>query len=306
MILSTENSFLRNHVGERDAIEMLAKAGFDAIDYGFAPDFEYERTSWNTNEYLSYAKEVMKIAEDNGVYFNQAHGPFMFDTSLFPNYEKQVLPLYQRCFEVCALLKIPHVIVHPVHHLPYLGNEKLMWDMNMEFYHLLLPHAKEYGVKISLENLYQYDPRRGCMARDILSNPEEYARFYDTLNDPNVICCVDLGHCTIVGDDVSNMLRTMGNRVKALHVNDNLFRTDDHVIPGHGLMNWEDITKTLAEIDYSGDFTYEILSIYRYGDRDFLETSVKYLHDVGRHMIRKIEKYKAQLDVGGKVNEDNC
>ena len=35
MILSTENGALRSLVGERRAIEILAKAGFDAIDYTF-------------------------------------------------------------------------------------------------------------------------------------------------------------------------------------------------------------------------------------------------------------------------------
>ncbi len=37
MILSTENGALRSLVGERRAIEILAKAGFDAIDYTFTP-----------------------------------------------------------------------------------------------------------------------------------------------------------------------------------------------------------------------------------------------------------------------------
>lgn len=294
MILSTENSFLRIHVGEREAIEILAKAGFDAIDYGFAPGLERGEMIWNTDKYKEYAKEVAMIASDNGVYFNQAHGPFMFDTELFPDYSRQVLPLYQRCFEACALLKIPHVVVHPVHHLPYKGNEELLWKMNMDFYHQLQPYAKEYGVKIALENMYQYDSRRGVITRDVFAVPDEYARFYDALDDSDFICCVDTGHCSIVGEDASKMLRIMGKRVKALHVNDNLFRTDDHLIPGHGLMNWESITKTLAEIDYSGDLTFEVINIYRSYDKDFLLTSAKYLHDVGRYLIAKIEKQKEE------------
>lgn len=299
MILSTENSFLRVHVGEREAIEILAKAGFDAIDYGFAPGLERGEMIWNTESYREYAKEVLKIAEDCGVFFNQAHGPFMFDTELFPDYSKEVLPLYRRCFEICAMLKIPHVVVHPVHHLPYRGNEELLWEMNLDFYHQLLPYAREFGVKIALENMYQYDARRGVITRDVFAVPREYARFYDTLGDPDVICCVDTGHCSIVGEDASDMLRTMGKRVKALHVNDNFFRTDDHVIPGHGWMDWDAITKALAEIGYSGDLTFEVINIYRSYDKEFMLTSAKYLHDVGRYLIQKIEKHKAKMSIGG-------
>lgn len=292
MILSTENSFLRPYVGERGSIEILAQAGFDAIDYGFSPALEHGQLPWSTTQYAQYAKEVLHIAHDNGVYFNQAHGPFMFDSSIFPDYKREVFPLCQRCFEICALLEIPHVIIHPVHHIPYMGNEDLLWTMNMAFYQQLLPEAKQFGVKIALENMYQYDPRRGVLTADVFAIPERYSAFFDAMNDESLTCCVDIGHCSIVGVDPNHMLRTMNRRVGALHVNDNLFRTDDHIIPGHGLMDWNVITKTLADIHYSGDFTYEVINIYRNYDPEFFPVSAKYLHDVGRYLITKIESLK--------------
>lgn len=298
MKLSTENGALRPRLGERGAIELLAKAGFDAVDYGFSPWLERGEMVWNTDGYAAYAKEVRQIAEDNGVYFNQAHGPFVFDTSLFPDYTRQVLPLFRRCFEACALLGVPHMVVDPIHHLPYKGNEAKMWDINMEFYHLLLPFARDFGVKIALENMYQYDPRRGVLTRDVFAVPERYAAFYDELNDPSFICLVDTGHCGIVGEDAERMLRVMGSRVKALHVNDNLFRTDDHVVPGHGHLDWNGVTRALADIGYTGDITFEVLNIYRSYDDAFLPVSAKYLHDVGRYLIGKIEGYR-----GGKAAE---
>ena len=295
MILSTENSFLRKHVGERRAIEILAKAGFDAIDYGFVPELEQGTLPWSTPKYADYAKELVRIAADNGVFFNQAHGPFLFDTSLFPDYSKQVVPLCQRCFEACALMKVPHAIIHPVHHIEYLGNEDRLWNMNLEFYHLMLELAKPFGVRVALENMYQYDARRGVLTTDVFAIPERYAAFYDALEAPDAAtCCVDLGHCSIVGVDPNHMLRTMGHRVGALHVNDNLFRTDDHLIPGHGLLDWNQITRTLAEIGYAGDLTFEVINIYRRYDTEFMPISARYLHDVGRYLIGKIEGFKEQ------------
>ena len=78
MILSTENGALRSLVGERRAIEILAKAGFDAIDYTFTPWMERGEMPWNRDGYQDYAKEVVQMAKDNGVYFNQAHAPFIY------------------------------------------------------------------------------------------------------------------------------------------------------------------------------------------------------------------------------------
>ena len=303
MILSTENGALRERVGERKAIQILAKAGFDAIDYTFTPWMERGEMPWNGNNYVAYAKEVNQIAKDNGVYFNQAHAPFIFHTSYLPDWNREILPMQLRCMEACALLGIPHMVVHPVHHLPYndfqtsgKSNKKTIWELNYEYYHLLQPYAREYGVKVCLENMFAEDTRRGCLAPDMFSDPHEYARFFDSLQDTdNFTCCVDTGHSGIVGQDAGDTIRVLGGRVKALHINDNDFRSDGHLIPFHGKINWEDVTKALAEIHYDGDFTFEALHLYEGFDESFYYTCAKYLHDVGRYLIDKIETFSKQV-----------
>lgn len=297
MVLSTENGALRSVTSERRAIEILAGAGFDAIDYTFTPWMERGETTWNRDDYAAYAAEVNQMAKDNGIYFNQAHAPFIFHTSYLPDWNREIMPLQVRCMESCALLGIPHMVVHPVHHLPYRQNKEEIWKLNSEYYHLLEPYAKQFGVKISLENMFGVDERRGCFCEDMFSNPQEYTQFYDSLgNRDDFICCVDTGHSGIVGGDAGETIRTLGDRVKALHLNDNRYRGDDHLIPLQGLIDWDDVTKALAEIHYSGDFTFEALHLYEGMDEDFYAVSAKYLHDVGRYLIRKFEKYSAELE----------
>src|SRR5690554_765521 len=134
MIISTETEALRKLVGDRKTIEILAKAGFDAIDYTFTPGLENGTSKWLNDNYKEYAKELNMIADDNGVYFNQAHGPFIFNMEYLPDWDREILPLLIRCFECCALLGIQMVVVHPIHHLPYRFNKKTIWDLNFEFY----------------------------------------------------------------------------------------------------------------------------------------------------------------------------
>lgn len=303
MILSTENGALRSLVGERRAIEILAKAGFDAIDYTFTPWMERGEMPWNRDGYQDYAKEVVQMAKDNGVYFNQAHAPFIFHTSYLPDWNREILPMQIRCMEACALLGIPHMVVHPVHHLPYnhrgapgKSNADIIWNLNREYYHLLQPYAKQFGVKMCLENMFGEDQRRGCLVPDMFSDPHEYAQFFDELNDPdNFTCCIDTGHAGITGEDCGDTIRVMGSRVRALHLNDNDFRTDGHLIPFQGKIDWDDVMKALAEIDYQGDFTFEALHLYEGMDDGFYATSAKYLHDVGRYLIQKFQHYKEAL-----------
>lgn len=295
MILSTENGRLVERVGDRRAIEIIANAGFDAIDYTFFPFMENGNTPWVTSDYIRYAKEVKQIADDNGVYFNQAHAPFLFDMKLLPNLDKEAIPMQIRCMEVCAMLGIPHMVVHPFHHLPYYKHRNYLLELNREYYLRLLPYSKEFGVKICLENMFSMFPQSGSAAKDVFSNPFEYAEFYDALGDQDAfICCADTGHSGITGEDPAETIRVLGSRVKALHVNDNGYFKDNHWIPYQGLIDWDDVLDALCEVNYSGDFTFEALRLYNNFDESFYPTAAKYLHDVGRYMLKKLEEKQIQ------------
>ncbi|NLU33301.1 MAG: sugar phosphate isomerase/epimerase [Clostridiaceae bacterium] len=302
MILSTEIGDLRARIGERRSIELLASVGFDALDYTFytfATGMGVDEMPWNRENYAGYAREVSKIAKDNGIYFNQAHAPFNFNFDCLPDFDKEIMPRQIRCMEYCAILGIPVIVVHPINHLPFPKNKEKVREINMEYCHRLQPYAKEFGVRIALENLYRYDNRRGVYAPDVFTDPADFAVFIDELNAPEFVCCIDTGHCSITGQDAADAINIMSSRVKALHINDNLCRTDDHLVPGMGLIDWDSVAKALADINYDGDFTLEALNPYRAFDESFFYTAAKYMHDVGRFLIRKFEQY-------ARENKGNC
>ena len=295
MILSTENGALRERIGERKAIELYGKVGFDAIDYGFTPWLERGEMPWNRDDYAKYAAEVNKIAQDNGVFFNQAHGPLVYDTSKLPDFDAEIMPLNIRCMECCALMNIPQMVVHPLHFMPYPQARRKTWELNIEFYNKLLPYAKEFGVKLALENMFSPDKRRGILKGDFLGYADEFNAFFDELNDPQFVCVVDTGHCAFTEETPGQMIRKMGKRIAGLHINDNMFRSDDHLVPGAGKIDWDDVVKALAEIGYEGDMTLEVLWPYDAFDDSFLESATKYMHDVGRYLIRKFDEYSEKL-----------
>lgn len=295
MKLSTENGALRALVGERKAIEIFAQAGFDALDYTFTPWMERGEMPWNTDRYKEYAKEVNQMMADNGLVFNQAHAPFIFHTSYLPDWDREIMPLQIRCFESCALLGIPHMVVHPIHHLPYTRNKAEIWELNKTYYNKLQPYAKEFGVKVSLENMFGLDERNNRYVTDMFADPNEYVKFYDELeNTEDFICLVDTGHSYIVGEDAADTIRVLGSRVKGTHINDNSFIGDDHLIPFDGRIDWDDVMKALADIHYDGDITFEALHLYEGFAEDFYLTRARYLHDVGRYLISRFNKFSEE------------
>ena len=58
--------------GETKAIEMIAKAGFDAVDYSFSLT-KNANHPLNTDAYKEHIALLCETAKKNGVYFNQGH-----------------------------------------------------------------------------------------------------------------------------------------------------------------------------------------------------------------------------------------
>ena len=104
MKTSTEIQSIVDVVGEEKAIEMIAKAGFDAWDFSMfnmkkrMNPFEglfKKKYALVTNDYLKFARHLKQIGEENGVVCNQSHAPF-------PSLHKNVRPYLQRAIECTA------------------------------------------------------------------------------------------------------------------------------------------------------------------------------------------------------------
>ena len=94
MILSTQTDALSMRYGDIKAIEMLAKAGFDALDYSMFPLRTEQDHPVLSPNHEKYALELKKVASDNGVFFN----PFCGIGKLF-------LEEYARVKEKTAVLR---------------------------------------------------------------------------------------------------------------------------------------------------------------------------------------------------------
>lgn len=292
MTLSAPMSALRKRLGDEKAITLMAKVGFDAIDYTFNEMVD-SACIWNTKDYKGYASHLNDVARDNRVFFNQAHAPFLFDWDsmwLESGFDALIRPTIERSFECASLLGIPLIVVHPIHHITYFGNEKILWDWNLEYYHRLLPVAKEYGLKIALENMWQMDVVKNCSSSDVFSNPEQFKECIDVLDDADIVACVDVGHAGLAGEDPASMLRILGTRVKALHIHDNHHKADDHTMPYLGKLDWKAITHALAEIGYNGDFTFEVTNYSTSFPDDLLGDALSLQVAVGRSLIQDILK----------------
>ena len=253
MKISNEIGSTSNLVGMEKAVELCAKAGFDAWDFSM---FDMCRFNWKTmqpvesdhplagNDYLAYARELKKIGLENGIVCNQSHAPFPVHVPAIRSYLKRAIECTAEAGgEIC--------VIHP--------DNNATAEQNAEMYAELLPFARSCGVKIATENMWNWDKEKNQSSFAACATGEDFKKHIDILNDDFLVACLDLGHAEMrgSGDGCVSMIHTLGPRLQALHIHDNDCIHDNHQIPFSMNIDFDPIVKALKEIGYPGYFTME-------------------------------------------------
>ena len=283
MKISTEIYSSARHVGEEKAIELLAKAGFDCWDFSM---FDMARIDWSTwkliesnhplakDNYVEFAKRLRKVADDCGIKCNQSHAPFP---------SKAVgMDYLKRAIECTAIAGGEICIIHP--------DNNASAEENAKMYNELLPFAKEHGVKIATENMWNWDNSLNRSSFAACATAEDFKKHIDVINDPYFVACLDLGHAEMEGsgDGAPYMIRELGQRLQALHIHDNDRHGDNHQIPFSMNIDFNEIAKALKDINYQGVLTLEADRFLEAYNKDNVFEGMKKLAESARRLEKMI------------------
>ena len=284
MLLSANTANVLRNYSANEMVDMFQNAGFTAMDFSF-----FDKTWYSDEREDVFFSELRKYAEGVGMCFNQAHAPFH---SSFPD-EKQTKNRFQEiicALRRAALLGAKTIVVHPVQHLNYAdeGVPQLLFEMNMEFYGKLIPYCQEFGIRIAVENMWQYHPWPK-ITHSTCSVPEEMNRYLDTLNSPWITGCLDVGHASLVGQLPDEFVSAMGaDRLGALHIHDVTKTEDSHTIPYQGVIDWQKLMQALKTIDYQGDLTFECDGFFKMLPPELYPEALRLLAHTGHFLMKEI------------------
>ena len=282
MFISTQTHRLTSVFGPKEALRIIKEAGFDCADFSFFDTMDTVKLGENA---IEFAKDLRAYADSIGMTYNQAHAPFVLPYEKSVNYKTEIVPIIIKTIEICEILGVDTLIVHPLHFISYKDNKEKLHDINMEYYNILRPYAEKAGVRICLENMFQCYPRTSKIIPSVCC--------FDELNSDVFTCCLDIGHCGLVGTDPQDAIRMLGHdRLGALHVHDNDFISDKHTIIGMGKIDWDAVAKAFADIDYKGVFTLEADSAFAGVQKEFMPEMAKYMYACAKMVVDKIEEYK--------------
>jgi sugar phosphate isomerase/epimerase len=107
--------------------------------------------------------------------------------------------------------------------------------------------ADKVGVKLALE-----------VIPNALSAPDALVSFIENdLEGANVGICMDVGHAFLMGD-VADAVETCAEYLVTTHLHDNTRKSDDHLAPGEGAIDWPATVMSLQKIGYDGAWMFEV------------------------------------------------
>lgn len=260
--------------GDLEAIRIAKRIGADAVDMDISGG-RFNCANGNSiysksdDEIETYFSEIAKLAQDLEIEIGQTHGRI---SGLFPeDNPEDNINLFKNFRLDCLATKAlgcPLTVVHGCV-TGRIGDDKTpaeyMREKNFYLFTEYMKSAKEFGIKIASESLGDCAKYNCC---DFFGNTSEL------IMSGNRVCasgdnadyfgyCIDTGHANKAlrfnnNPSPADHIRMCGNRIIALHLNDNDTLTDQHKIPKTGTINWEDVLSALDEVGYTGTYNMEL------------------------------------------------
>ena len=285
MQLSIDNGMLIARFGVFESARMIKEAGFDCVDmtYYMSP---LDSPLLNDG-YREYAIKFKEYLDELGLECNQAHAPFVFAYGDRFSLEDPHYRAIVRSMESAAILGAKVIVVHSVGHQQ--GND-ILFDRayNLDYYRSLIPYCEKFGIRIAVENLFEYGQNGEFVGR--LGTPEELSEFVSELDTPAFCACLDTGHASLTGVKPEDFIAGMSaDALQVLHVHDGDYLGDRHTLPYLMDFDWHKIMGALKKIGYNGELTFEILNYFRNIPKELIPEALRFAERTGRHLISVFE-----------------
>lgn len=228
-------------VSFEERYRLIKNAGFDCVMLWWSDKF---------GRGDGYQKDV-QFARNAGLYIENIHTPVHEQNLLSLNNldGESVFQNYLQCVTDCIQFSIPTMVIH----LP--SDEYPIDNLGLERLRIVIEEAEKSDIQIAFENL---------------SNIQNLDLVLSSFQSKNVGYCYDsCHHINYVPND--DLLKLYGDRLMALHLQDNGGKYNQHQLPLDGNIDWLTVMRKISLTGYKGatslepmNWDYEHLSIQQF------------------------------------------
>ncbi len=267
---------------DRDHLVEIAAHGFDAVEvFAVKSHFDYRDrraaialAEWLDDTRLTLRSMHAPIARD---YVN---GSWQDGLSLAATDQSQRQAAIEETLatlDVAAAVRYSTLVVHGGVPEPYGGRADNHLASLVRSLEELAPVAQRYDVRLAVE-----------VIPNTLSTPAALVDLIESdIDAADLGICMDVGHARLMGD-VVDAIETCSGHLIATHLHDNRGRSDDHLVPGKGVIDWDATLLSLQKIGYDGAWIFELAAAAE--RKPVLELAVK-----------ARERFEALLHIGDEM-----
>jgi sugar phosphate isomerase/epimerase len=233
-----------------EQVKLLKKHKINYISLGT----DYKHSGIINNDGI---KGLIELLKTNNVRIDTIHGY---------NLDKvDTIEVNEKIFESANKLSVPIVVLHCS---SFMIKENTFEDRKIDILNkikVLESFYDKYGIRIAFENLMP------GITTDLL----KYA--LDNTNGKIFGFCYDSAHDQIDGPNPFDLLRDNREKIIALHLSDRIKEFVDHVVPGEGFIDFNEIIKILSKTKYNSPLLMEVMMNHsKYKDPEiFLEKTIE-------------------------------
>lgn len=244
-----------------------AEAGFQGISVNFNDMKDLSDKAWS-----EAPEKITGILNKNGLKCVQTHLPY-YDLRLSAEIrEEKVEEAIKNSVITSGKIGAPWCVYHPRSAITDGFMSKKALEINKKVITEYINAAVKAGTGIALENLPIFD-----ITPKMPFYPSDYGDLcdlHDALKCDSVSVCWDFGHANMMHYDQAQAIKYLGSRIACTHIHNNFKRSDDHLPPDQGNIDWKKVMGAVNEINYSGPLTLE--THCRYHDEELLKSFAKH------------------------------
>jgi sugar phosphate isomerase/epimerase len=236
----------------RDHLREVSAAGFEAIEL-FAT-----RTHFDYHSEAAVADLQQWLADAGGLTLSSVHAPVAenFAAGRFSSplnlasadgaVRERALDETLRALYIARRLPFPVLVVHVG---PERGGQtpgQNSRDGARRSIDALADAARPLGVQVAVELIGNELSKAGSLVHFV----------EEVLEAGAAAICLDLGHAQLEGDLV-DAIETVSEHIALVHAHDNRGRSDDHLLPFDGGIDWPQAMTALQKVGYEGPIVIE-------------------------------------------------
>lgn len=235
----------------RDHLAAVAAMGFEAVEvFCVRPHFDY-----HDRQAIATLGEWLR---DTGLVLNSLHAPISatftngrwgdgYSTAIADEAKRAVtVQEIEASLRVADVVPYRNLVVHlgtPTEYAPPGDNSR---DAARRTVEALSPTAEQTGVRLALE-----------VIPNALSDAAPLAHFVEEVIDVPAGICMDIGHAHLMGD-AAEAVETCSGHIVTTHLHDNHGKSDDHLVPGSGTIDWAASLLAFQKVGYDGAWMFEL------------------------------------------------